>query len=163
MKQRDKQPTSCDTVVDGVSLSEHPIRLVAIDLDGTLLTSSKQVSQQTVRALKCLPGQGVKIVIASARPPRSVRHIYHALGLDTLQINYNGAMIWDEVRKRVVFHRPMSGNLVREIVSTARDMFVEVLVSCEILDKWFTDREDQSFTTETGKMFKPDAICPLEE
>ena len=67
-----------------------PIRLVAIDLDGTLLSSSKQVSDQTLRALRCLPSRGVKTVIASARPPRSVRPFYHALGLDTLTINYNG-------------------------------------------------------------------------
>ena len=44
-----------------------PIRLVAIDLDGTLLNDSKQVSDQTVDALRCLPGQGVRTVIASAR------------------------------------------------------------------------------------------------
>ena len=44
------------------------IRLVAIDLDGTLLTSHKQVSEQTVGALKCLPPD-VRVIIASARPP----------------------------------------------------------------------------------------------
>ena len=71
-----------------------PISLVAIDLDGTLLNDSRQVSEQTAGALACLPSRGVKVVLASARPPRSVRHVYHSLKLDTLQINYNGAMIW---------------------------------------------------------------------
>jgi Cof subfamily protein (haloacid dehalogenase superfamily) len=33
-------------------------------------------------------------------------------------------------------------------------------VSCEILDKWYTDREDNSFTTVTGKTFRPDVIAP---
>ena len=89
-----------------------PIRLVAIDLDGTLLDRDKRVSEQTVRALKCLPAAGVKVVIASARPPRSVRHIYHQLALDTWQINYNGALIWDEPTRRRIFHRPMDGALV---------------------------------------------------
>ena len=72
------------------------IGVVAIDLDGTLLNDSKQVSRRTVGALVGLPERGVKVVIASARPPRSVRHIYAALKLDTWQINYNGALIWDE-------------------------------------------------------------------
>src|SRR3954465_141190 len=83
------------------------IRLVAIDLDGTLLNDSKQVSDRTAEALRCLPAQGVRTVIASARPPRSVRHIYQKLALDTWTINYNGALIWDEQAKRVVFHQPM--------------------------------------------------------
>lgn len=150
-------------MAEGVSLSEHPIKLVAIDLDGTLLTSAKQVSEKTVRALRCLPSSGVRVVIASARPPRSVRTIYRALGLDTLQINYNGALIWDEPRRRAIFHRPMSGHLVREIIDTARGMSNDVLVSCEILDRWFTDRDDHTHTTETGKLFKPDVICPLDD
>jgi 5-amino-6-(5-phospho-D-ribitylamino)uracil phosphatase len=140
-----------------------PVRLVAIDLDGTLLNDSKQVSDQTVQALCGLPERGVKVVIASARPPRSVRGVYQSLKLDTWQINYNGALIWDEPNQRPVFHRPMKGSLVRRIVDLSRDMFDETIVTCEVLDKWYTDREDQSHTTETGRLFKPDLIAPLEQ
>lgn len=143
-------------------LRETPkIKLVAIDLDGTLLDSSKKVSEQTARALRCL--NGAQVVIASARPPRSVRHIYKQLKLDTWQINYNGALIWDEVGQKPVFHRPLKALLVREMIEKARDMFDEVLIHAEIMDKWFTDRDDMSHTTETGKLFKPDKICPVDE
>src|SRR5438552_18459093 len=82
---------------------KYRIALVAVDLDGTLLDQNKRVSEQTVRALQCLPASGIKVVIASARPPRSVRHIYQQLGLDTWQINYNGALIWDEPSGQVIF------------------------------------------------------------
>src|SRR5438874_6109459 len=117
------------------STRSSPIKLVAVDLDGTLLDKSKRVSDRAATALKCLPGSGVKVVIASARPPRSVRQIYQELGLDTWQINYNGALIWDEPNQQPVFHRPMHPKLVRMMVERARDMFEEVLVSCEVLDK----------------------------
>lgn len=138
------------------------IRLVAIDLDGTLLTDSKQISSRTARALCALQRRDVKVVIASARPPRSVRPIYRMLGLQTLQINYNGALIWDEPKNEVIFHRPMSPAIVRQIIEVARDMFEETLVTCEILDRWYTDYHDEHFNTETGKLFKPDVIAPLE-
>ncbi len=144
--------------------AEHPpIRLVAVDLDGTLLNDSKQVTEQTAGALACLPQRDVKVVIASARPPRSVRHIYQSLGLDTLQINYNGALIWDEPNQRAIFHRPLTGKLARKIIDHARDMFEETIVACEVMDKWYTDRNDASHTTETGKLFPPDVICALDE
>jgi Cof subfamily protein (haloacid dehalogenase superfamily) len=143
-------------------LTQLPILLVAIDLDGTLLNDAKQVSERTAMALRELPARGVKVVIASARPPRSVRSIYRLLKLDTLQINYNGALIWDEPNQAAVFHRPMAGNLVAEMVDVARDWFDEVIVGCEVMDRWFTDREDDTHTTETGRMFKPDVIAPLE-
>src|SRR3954470_24270194 len=139
------------------------IRLVAIDLDGTLLTRDKKDCERAASALKCLPSAGVKIVIASARPPRSVRHIYQELGLDTWQINYNGALIWDEPTQKPVFHRPMNAKLVQMMIDRARDMFEEVLVSVEILDKWYTDRDAHTYTTETGRLFKPDFICPIEQ
>jgi Cof subfamily protein (haloacid dehalogenase superfamily) len=139
------------------------IRLVAVDLDGTLLNDSKQVSEQTVEAFRCLPARDAKVVIASARPPRSVRHIYNDLGLQTLSIHYNGAMIWDEPNQRVMYHQPMDCAAVRSIIDAARDMFDEVSVSCEVLDKWFTDREVQPYTTQTGLIFRPDLVAPLDE
>ena len=139
------------------------VRLVAIDLDGTLLDRSKKVSDRAAAALKCLPAAGVKVVIASARPPRSVRHIYQELGLDTWQINYNGALIWDEPNQKPIFHRPMSHQLVAAMIDRSRDMFEEVLVTCEILDRWYTDRDDQTYTTETGRLFKPDVVAPVEQ
>jgi 5-amino-6-(5-phospho-D-ribitylamino)uracil phosphatase len=139
------------------------IRIVAVDLDGTLLNDSKQVTEETASALACLPDRGVKVVIASARPPRSVRQIYRQLKLDTLQINYNGALIWDEPKQQAIFHRPIKGKLAKQIIDHARDMFEETIVTCEVLDKWYTDRNDNSHTTETGKLFSPDVICPLTE
>ena len=129
-----------------------PIRLVAVDLDGTLLNDSKDVSERTIRAFAGLPERGVKVVIASARPPRSVRPIYQKLNLATWQINYNGALIWDEGEKQVVHHQPMSGALVREIVDTARDFYDDLLVSCEILDRWYTDRPDNSYTNDLSEV-----------
>jgi 5-amino-6-(5-phospho-D-ribitylamino)uracil phosphatase len=149
--------------VAGGDAANPSIQMVAIDLDGTLLNDSKQVSQQTVRALECAVQRGVRVVIASARPPRSVRHIYSQLRLDTLQINYNGALIWDEPAKRVLFHRPIAGDRVRKIIDAARSRFDSVLVTCEILDRWFTDRSEQTYTTETGRLFKPDVVAPLDQ
>ena len=140
-----------------------PIRLVAIDLDGTLLNDSKQVSDQTVAALCGLPERGVRVVIASARPPRSVRHIYQSLQLATWQINYNGALIWDEPARRVVFHQPMDGDVVRRIIDHARSLFPDVLVSIEAEDRWLTDRLDPQHTTETGRLFQPDRIASVAE
>jgi Cof subfamily protein (haloacid dehalogenase superfamily) len=144
-------------------MHHRPIRLVAIDLDGTLLNDAKRVTERTVDALRCASGAGVRVVIASARPPRSVRHVYRQLDLDTWQINYNGALVWDEANRRAVEHRPMAPGTVVELVRLARERHPEVLVSCEILDRWCTDRFDQTYTTETGRLFPPDLVAPVEQ
>ncbi len=139
-----------------------PIRLVAIDLDGTLLTDSKEIGQETAAALREVSVRGVHVVIATARPPRSVRPFHAQLGLDTLQINYNGALIWDEGNRRVLFHCPMPGATVGRVITHARSQHPQCVVSLEILVRWYTDRFDQTHTTQTGRLFKPDYIGPLD-
>jgi Cof subfamily protein (haloacid dehalogenase superfamily) len=163
MKPSSAVPNPQSEPVPGApAVKSSSIKLIAIDLDGTLLTSAKKISDQTLNALRCRP-PNVRVVIASARPPRSVKAIYQQLGLDTWQINYNGALIWDEPRNRPVFHRPLAPELALSIIQTARNLFDEVLVSCEIMDRWHTDRLDNSFTTETGRMFKPDVVASCEQ
>jgi Cof subfamily protein (haloacid dehalogenase superfamily) len=138
------------------------IKLVAIDLDGTLLNDRKEVTEETVASLSRAVDRGLKVVIASARPPRSVRGIYRRLGLDTLQVNYNGALIWDEPNRAVFSHVPLDGATVTEVVVFARQRHPGVLVGCEIMDRWHTDRHDEAYTTQTGRMFPPDVIAPVE-
>jgi Cof subfamily protein (haloacid dehalogenase superfamily) len=140
---------------------EPTIRLIALDLDGTLLDSRKRISGRTVRALKALPEQGVRVVLASARPPRSCKAIYDGLGLDTWQINYNGALVWDPRTQRSVYHWPMPGELVYEQVKLGREIVKNVQVAVEIVDRWYTDRHDPYRTTVTGRMFKPDVVAPV--
>lgn len=140
-----------------------PVRLIAVDLDGTLLDSKKRISGRTVRALKALPEHGIRVVLASARPPRSCKAIYDGLGLDTWQINYNGALVWDPRTARSVFHWPMSGELVYEQVKLGRDLIPDVQVAVEIVDRWYTDRHDPYRTTVTGRMFKPDVVAPIRQ
>lgn len=139
------------------------IKLIALDLDGTLLDSKKRISGRTVRVLRALGPLGVRVVIASARPPRSCRAIYQGLGLDTWQINYNGALVWDPGRNRAVYHWPMGGDLVTEMVQLGRERVPGVQVAAEVVDRWYTDRHDPYRTTVTGKLFRPDVVAPLEE
>jgi Cof subfamily protein (haloacid dehalogenase superfamily) len=48
-------------------------------------------------------------------------------------------------------------------VILARRINKKVVVSAEILDRWYTDRVDERFVTETAKTFGPDMIAPIGE
>ena len=148
------------TQPDGIG--ETRIDLVAIDLDGTLLTTEKTITLDTREAVRQAVALGVRVVLASARPPRSVKGFYRQLGLDTLQINYNGAVIYDQPQSRHTFHQPIDPGLAERIIRFARERDPDVVVSVEILDKWYTDRVDDSLPTEVSKAFAPDHVGPLE-
>lgn len=140
------------------------IHLVAIDLDGTLLNSAKQVTEASAAMLRAARREaGVRIVLASARPPRTVMPFYQLLQLDTPMINYNGALVLDPPSGRIILHRPLSARIARGVVALARRKYPDVLVSGEILDRWYTDRLDPAYATETGKLVKPDLVAPTDQ
>ncbi|XAM00752.1 Cof-type HAD-IIB family hydrolase [Phycisphaeraceae bacterium D3-23] len=141
--------------------------LIALDLDGTLMRTDKKVAMFDVNAIKRAIQRGVKVVIATARPPRSSREIYLELGLDTPLINYNGALIHDPrprngAHGKHLVHQPLASSLARAMVECARAIDPGVVVTMEILDKCYTDHDDPTLQTETAKKFKPDYIGSLE-
>ena len=121
-----------------------------------------RISQRTINAIKAVTGHGVKVILATARPPRSMRELYEKLELNTYQINYNGALIHDPIGKRNVHHQPLSSTVARKVVKLARSVDKRVVVSLEILDKWYTDHVDETLPTETSRAFNPDFVGPLE-
>jgi hydroxymethylpyrimidine pyrophosphatase-like HAD family hydrolase len=70
-------------------------RLLALDLDGTLLRSDASLSDRTRRALKAVAGAGVELVVVTARPPRYVTPLAQQLGLAGVALCANGAIELD--------------------------------------------------------------------
>ncbi len=138
------------------------VELVAIDLDGTLLTSGKTITERTKRVLRALVNQDVRIVIASARPPRSVAGAYKTLGLTDCVICYNGALIYDPKSKQMLAHHPIKLNIAKNVVNRVREIYPDILVSVEVLDHWYTDKINNSYQTEVSKQFQPDRLGPID-
>jgi len=70
------------------------ISCVAIDLDGTLLDSAKQISAKTQEAIKACAERGVHIVLATTRNPDATIPYARLLGLHSPLICSNGAQVW---------------------------------------------------------------------
>ena len=67
--------------------------LIALDLDGTLLSDWQTISETTINYLLELKKQGHTLVIATGRPFRSSEKFYNELELNTPIINYNGGLV----------------------------------------------------------------------
>src|SRR5436305_6771512 len=97
------------------------IRLVATDLDGTLLLPDGTVSARTHEALQRVQEAGITVVPVSARPPRVLREIARASGLRGLAICCNGALVYDLDSDTIVQHWPLSPTLARQLVTVLRE------------------------------------------
>lgn len=139
------------------------IDLVAIDIDGTLLSTEKLLPVTTQRVIARCVERGVKIVLASARPPRSVREIHRLLKLNTMSIHYNGALICDLPANRHWCHVPLDPQLVKSIIALARKINPRVMISVEVLDKWYTDGVEEAYMPMTAPAGRsPDFVGPLD-
>ena len=70
-------------------------KLIFIDLDGTLLNDSFELTPYTKDVLKRISEKGHLVVLASGRPPRAILPYYEELGLKTPFIAYNGTYVID--------------------------------------------------------------------
>jgi len=98
-----------------------PPRLVACDLDGTLLRSDRTVSARTIDAWRAAAAAGIELVVVTARPPR----FFDLVGLDLgpgLAVCANGALVYDPSTRNVVDVRPLALAAAEKIVATRCDV-----------------------------------------
>lgn len=67
-------------------------KVIAIDLDGTLLKSDNTISDYTISVIQKVIQQGHLVIISTGRPYRMAVDYYRLLGLKTPMINFNGAL-----------------------------------------------------------------------
>ena len=80
-------------------------KLIASDMDGTLLRSDRTISEKTVNTIRSLKQKGVKFVLSTGRPLVAVEKYNELLELNGPAIIYNGAQIYDFASKKIIFEK----------------------------------------------------------
>ena len=97
------------------------IRLVATDIDGTLIRFGGQPSTRTLAALRAAEAAGVAVVLVTGRPPRTARVIAEALGVHGPAICANGALVVDmpavELMRDIRIEGALAARLVSELAA----------------------------------------------
>jgi 5-amino-6-(5-phospho-D-ribitylamino)uracil phosphatase len=132
------------------------IRLIALDLDGTLLDPKQQISPRAMRSVARAESMGVKVMLASARPPRSTRAFHSQLQLSTPSIHYNGALVLDLPTNSVRSSTRLDMTTARSMCELSSD---DVIVLAEASDKSFATRDEgDPFQVQTRKLFPYDVV-----
>ncbi len=112
--------------------SPAPIRLVATDLDGTLLRHDKSVSERNRRALARAQENGILVVLVTGRPPRVVRRMAREAGISGLAVCLNGAVVYDLDHDRVISCTGMERSVISGLLKELRAELQEVSFSFEL-------------------------------
>ena len=91
-------------------------KLVALDLDDSLLDPDLQISPDCRQAIEQVRQRGVVVTISTGRMYRSARPYALQLGLEVPLITYEGAWVKNSCTEEVLYAKPVPGRLAREVM-----------------------------------------------
>lgn len=117
------------------------IRLVAIDVDFTLIGSDLKIRDRTKAAIRAAAEAGCIVTLASGRMFRATAPFAEELGIDAPLITYDGALIKAAKTHEVISHRPVSLEQAREVVAYAQQEGLHLNVYMD--DTLYVERYDE--------------------
>ncbi|MCL2768906.1 MAG: Cof-type HAD-IIB family hydrolase [Solirubrobacterales bacterium] len=104
-----------------------PIRLFLADVDGTLVTHEKLLTDASIDAVRRLRAQGILFAITSGRPPRGMAMLIEPLELDTPIAAFNGGLLVDR-HMHTLEERVLPEPLVRPIAALIGSFGLDVWI-----------------------------------
>jgi hypothetical protein len=101
-------------------------RLLALDLDGTLLSSDKRISARNRLALEAVRRRGVRLVVVTGRRYPAARRVLAGLGTDLPLVLHNGALIIEDQAVRRC--RPLTRECARRAIGVGRESGADPVV-----------------------------------
>lgn len=104
-------------------------KLIALDMDGTLLRKDKTISNRTKTAIKKAKENGIKVVLASGRPIEGIERYLEELDLiteDDYVLSYNGSMVQNTRTKEVISSDILSGEDLHILYGVSKDIGVNI-------------------------------------
>ncbi len=107
------------------------IRLIATDLDGTLLDPNGQLPHGIFDCIRELARRGIRFAAASGRPTSSVRELFAPVADQMDFICENGALVMARGREKAEFFpRPMAEEIIRDILDAGMELFLSAPDQC---------------------------------
>jgi len=137
-------------------------RLIATDLDGTLLREDKSISPRARSAIRAAQDRGVTVAFVTARPPRDVRTLIEHAGLSGVAVCLNGAILYDAATGTTLRHSPLGAALGRQLIHELRAAHPEIAFAVEHGHKIGHEAHFPPLFAETVHDHRPRVACALE-
>ena len=98
-----------------------PVRLLATDLDGTLVRTDGTISRRTCAALQAAEDAGIVVALVTGRPPRWMAPVAEATGHTGIAVCANGALLYDMRSETVVASRLLDAETQLRVVARLRE------------------------------------------
>lgn len=100
------------------------IKLIATDIDGTILKHNYEFNQEVKDCISTLTKHGIKIVLVTGRMYSATQHIVKELGLETPVVSYQGGLI--KHKGETLYEKNLHSKCVKEIINWAKKNNIHV-------------------------------------
>lgn len=149
-------------------MTDANVRLIALDLDGTLLRSDGTISERTLAAVRVARAADIQIVLATARPPRRLRVVAQSTGITGLALCSNGTVVYDLDRDSIVEQVVIALVHARELIDRLRRVLPEVAFAVEAGARYgcehhYVIQPEHTHDAEDADLLRDDAaaLCSL--
>lgn len=104
-------------------------KLIALDMDGTLLTTDKKVSEKNQSAIKAAEAKGVKIVLASGRPLNGITRYLEELDLlkdEDYVLSFNGGLVQNTKTQEIISKVSLKGEDLKYIYEISKKLNINI-------------------------------------
>lgn len=118
------------------------IELIAVDMDGTLLTDDKTITEKTKAAIHRADEAGIKVIIATGRMFEAAVFYAEELNMNVPLICFNGGQIRECISGKVLFEKLMNPDIAQEILQYCHQKGLHTQIYCN--GNVYTDKLNES-------------------
>ena len=135
-------------------------KLVASDVDGTIITSQERILPQVRDVIVRAVQAGTEVALATGRPHRWIFPVLDQLPIRPVCVTANGAVVYDSAKDQVIASHTLAPDTMTEVLDLAKEAFHGVggvAVACERVGRSAFDPEEEMFVV------APDFLNTWEE
>lgn len=138
------------------------VKLIAIDIDGTLLNSGGDIPVENKEALQFASKKGTQIVISTGRSYQGIKYLLASLGIEGYTICCNGAEVRKIGETEVVFQKSIPSYLVEEIVTRLEINEISVNVYIHDMICALGENRVKAYYDYVNSKVSPDLQCNIK-
>lgn len=135
-------------------------KMVALDLDGTLLSSRQTISARNLEVLRKLAAQGVHICIATGRIPATARLLTSSLDFPYTIISCNGALVIEQPAGIVTYRRYLSAKAAHDVLAAFRMFAIDGRTDAITDDTWYISPFTEKYAADARRSGMPCSELP---
>ena len=136
------------------------IKMVATDIDGTILKWSFQFSPEVKKCIKELDENGIKVVLVTGRMHSSAVPVAQELGLHTPIVSYQGGLIKD-ANGKTLYQKDLRPDYAKKIIKWARKNNVHLNLYLD--DKLYVEHDNEIVKEYTDGRFIDYTVCSFDD